>query len=520
MLPFVASCCQPSFLRVNSHPRRENVQTPRYDGRLEIVNRLSAMADTPDPRDIPRDAFDPLICAVHCRRGKDIPYEQIEQQVALALERSGGRITAPVLKPIKKHFEQYMPLPAKSNDPVYLKLEKAPGDPRGVTPDTELELVTHLYRTLKQDFTVSLLMRFANPANFCVISQPIRKAARWMGARTEQKRADLEYVELMRALRGLRDQLGIQRVADLDRGLYSFYYRCLVGDGRRCTNFEALARSRQQQALDKLGEAARSAAGLRRLFQGAQEQLEELDGADQAAFLARLTQAITEFTTNVAEELETRRRQFFQSRSREIGRRVTELAARYPALTHLSKDAARLLAGAHLMWEEHTEGSTASPGLIAVSLGQAFEHELRDVVFSRLQLQRTNGLAYSWLAQNDPVVARHGEAEQSWRAALDSGAKGPKFETLVRLASFCADPALAGSPLVTKLYQSLLRTFPGLADASTPEAYGPASFAADLDKLRELRNRCAHQAAVGNRLGPQAAELVFAPAGMLAGLSR
>lgn len=477
------------------------------------------MADTPDPRDVPREAFDPLICAVHCRRGKDIPYEQIEQQVAVALERSGGRITAPVLKPIKKHFEQYMPLPAKSNDPVYARLEKAPADPRGVTHDTELELVTHLYRTLKQDFTVSLLMRFANPVNFCVISQPIRKAARWMGARIDQKRGDLEYIELMRGLRGLRDQLGIERVADLDRGLYSFYYRCLVGDGRRCTNFEALARSRQQQALEKLGEAARSAAGLRRLFQGAQEQLEELEVEDQAEFLARLTQAITDFSTQVTEELETRRRQFFESRAREIGRRVRVLAEQYPALVSLSPDANRLLAGAHLMWEEHKEGATAGPGLIAVSCGQAFEHELRDVVFQRLSLPRTNGMAYSWLAQHDPALARHGEAEQSWRAALDSGAKGPKFETLVRLTACCADPALAGSPLVKGLADSLIRTFPALHNAGTPEAYGPASFAADLDKLRELRNRCAHQAAAGSRLGPQAAELVFSDSGVLANLS-
>lgn len=28
-----------------------------------------------DPRESPRDAFDPLNCALHCRRGKDIPYD-------------------------------------------------------------------------------------------------------------------------------------------------------------------------------------------------------------------------------------------------------------------------------------------------------------------------------------------------------------------------------------------------------------------------------------------------------------
>ena len=472
-----------------------------------------------DPRESPRDAFDPLICALHCRRGKNIPYEQIEQQVATALERSGGKITAPVLKPIRKHFEQYMPLPAKSNDPVYKRLEKAPADPRNVSPDDELSLIEHLYRTLKQDFTVSLVMRFANPVNFCVISQPIRKAARWMGTRIEQKRADREYVELMRALRTFRDELGIERVADLDRGLYAFYYRCLVGEGRRCTNFEALAKSRRQQALTKLGEAARSAAGLRQLFQGAQEQLDELDGAGQSEFLDRLTQAITEFSTEVTDELETRRRQFFQSRSKEIGRRVKVLVEKYPALASFSADASRLLAGAHLMWEDEQEGAAASPGLIAVSCGQAFEHELRDVVYRRLVLPQTNGAAYSWLAEHDPVVARHGEAEQSWRTALDSGSKGPKFETLVRLTAFCADPALAASQLVQKLIESMLRAFPWLAGATTPESYGPASFAVDLDKLRELRNRCAHQAAVGQKLGPLAAELVFGESGILRRLS-
>ncbi|MBZ0137021.1 MAG: hypothetical protein K8I27_11680 [Planctomycetes bacterium] len=477
------------------------------------------MEQANDPRSIPRDVFDPLICGLHCRRGKDIPYGQIEQQVATALERSGGKLTPPVLKPIKKHFEQYMPLPAKSNDPVYKRLENAPVDPRAVSDEDELELIEHLYRTLKQDFTVSLVMRFANPKNFCVISQPIRKAARWMGTRIEQKRADREYIELMRALRTLRDDLGIERVADLDRGLYSFYYRCLVGEGRRCTNFEALATSRRQRALSKLGEAARSAAGLRQLFQGAQEQLEELDGAGQTEFLDRLTQAVTEFSTEVADELETRRRQFFESRSREIGLRVKVLKDDYPALKSLSSDAGRLLAGAHLMWEDEREGAIASPGLIAVSCGQAFEHELRDVVYQRLALPQTNGVAYSWLAKNDPVVARHGEAEQAWRAALDAGSKGPKFETLIRLSSLAADPALDSSPLVAQYRESLFRAFPGLAEADTPEAYGPVSFGVDMDRLRELRNRCAHQAAVGKKLGPKAADLVFGKSGILASLS-
>lgn len=472
-----------------------------------------------DLREVPRNQFDPLICAGFCRRGKDIPYDQIEQQVATALERSGGKITAPVLKPIRKHFEQYMPLPAKSNDPIYKRLEKAPADPRTLGSEDELALIEHLYRTLKQDFTVSLVMRFANPVNFCVISQPIRKAARWMGTRIEAKRADREYVELMRALRAFRNELGIERVADLDRGLYSFYYRCLVGEGRRCTNFEALAKTRRQQALTKLGEAARSAAGLRQLFQGAQEQLEELDGAGQAEFLDRLTHAITEFSTEVTEELETRRRQFFQSRSREIGRRMKVLIEQYPALATFSSEACRLLAGAHLMWEDDKEGAAASPGLIAVSCGQAFEHELRDVVYPRLVLPATNGMAYSWLAENDPIVARHGEAEQSWRAALDSGTKGPKFETLVRLTSFCTDPALKVSPLVSKFRDSLFRTFPMLANANTPEAYGPVSFAADLDRLREYRNRCAHQASVGSTLGARAADAVFGHQGILMRLS-
>ena len=478
------------------------------------------MEQESDPRSIPREAFDPLICARHCRRGKDIPYEQIEQQVAAALERSGGKITAPVLKPIKKYFEQYMPLPAKANDPVYKRLEKAPADPRAVGPEDELALIEHLYGTLKQDFTVSLLMRFANPVNFCVISQPIRKAARWMGTRIEQKRADREYIELMRALRAFRDELGIERVADLDRGLYAFYYRCMVGEGRRCTNFEALAKTRRQKALTKLGEAARSAAGLRQLFQGAQEQLEELDGAGQTEFLDRLTQAITEFSSEVTDELETRRRQFFQSRSREIGRRVKVLAEKYPAVTSFSAEACRLLAGAHLMWEDVKENAAASPGLIAVSCGQAFEHELRDVIYQRLDLKQTTGMAYSWLTEHDPTVAQHNEAEQHWRVALDSGTKGPKFETLIRLVSFCADPVLKNSPLVAQFADSMFRAFPRLSGANTPEAYGPLSFSVDLDKLRELRNRCAHQAAVGKQLGPRAAELVFGEPGILHGLGR
>ena len=473
-----------------------------------------------DLREVSRDRFDPLICASHCGRGKNIPYDQIEQQVANALDRSGGKITPPVLKPIRKHFEQYMPLPAKSNDPVYARLEKAPADPRNVGADDELELVEHLYRTLKQDFTVSLVMRFANPKNFCVISQPIRKAARWMGTRIEQKRADREYIELMRALRTLRDDLGIERVADLDRGLYSFYYRCLVGEGRRCTNFEALATSRRQKALRKLGEAARSAADLRQLFQGAQEQLEELDSSGQSEFLERLTQAVTEFSTEVADELETRRRQFFESRSREIGLRVKVLNDDYPALKSLSSDASRLLAGAHLMWEDEREGAIASPGLIAVSCGQAFEHELRDIVYQRLALPQTNGMAYSWLAKNEPGIAKHGEAEQAWRAALDAGSKGPKFDTLIRLSSIAADPALNSSPLVAQFRESLFRAFPGLAGANTPEAYGPVSFAVDMDRLREMRNRCAHQASVGKKLGPKSADLVFGSSGILMSLGQ
>lgn len=52
-----------------------------------------------NPRESPRDEFDPLVCAVACRRGREIPHEKVEELLAAALERSGGKITPAVLSP-------------------------------------------------------------------------------------------------------------------------------------------------------------------------------------------------------------------------------------------------------------------------------------------------------------------------------------------------------------------------------------------------------------------------------------
>lgn len=480
------------------------------------------MESAVDPRELPREAFDPLICALACRRGREIPHARIEQQVALALQRSGGRLTALALKPIRSHFEQYMPLPTRPNDPVFKRLEAAPADPRNVSTADELGLVEHLYRTIKQDFAVSLIMRFANPRDFCVISQPIRKAARWMGIRVDEKRGDHEYVELMRALRRLRDTLGLDRVADLDQGLYALYYRCLVGEGRKCTNFEALARTKRKSALSRLGDAARQAVNLRGLFDEARERLEELEGPDRDEFLRRLLDAVTEFGSEVIDELENQKMQYFQRRARDIQRKRERLVAQFPALARLSRDAVELLAGAALLWEDQQQHANPLPGLIAVSCGQAFEHELREVVFRRLALPAAAAAnAYTWLAENDAPLANHGEAADTWRAAVGAARQGPKFEVLVRMVATCADPTLGGSRLVARLREALLASFPGLAGAATPEDYGPALFAADLDRLREMRNRSVHKASDGRRLAEQAAQLVFAPeTGVLAALSR
>ncbi|MBX3475166.1 MAG: hypothetical protein KF754_12340 [Planctomycetes bacterium] len=475
-----------------------------------------------DPRELPRDAFDPLICAQECRRGREIPHSRIEQQVALALARSGGKLTPLALKPIRSHFDQYMPLPTKASDPVFKRLEAAPADPRNVTPELELALVEHLYRTIKQDFAVSLIMRFANPRDFCVISQPIRKAARWMGIRIDEKRGDHEYVELMRALRKLRDSLGLDRVADLDQGLYALYYRCLVGEGRKCTNFEALARTKRKSALSRLGDAARQAVNLRTLFDDARDRLEELEGPDRDEFLQRLLDAVTEFGSEVIDELENQRSQYFQRRARDIQRKRERLVAQFPALARISRDAVELLAGAALLWDDQQQDANPLPGLIAVSCGQAFEHELREVVFRRLALPAAaTANAYSWLAENDPLLANHGEAADTWRAAVSTARQGPKFEVLVRMVATCADPTLGASRLVGRLGEALVASFPGLAGAAAPEDYGPALFAADLDRLREMRNRCVHRAGDGRKLAEQASQLVFAPdTGILASLGR
>lgn len=473
-----------------------------------------------DPREQPRTTFDPLICATYCRRGRDIPFEKIEASVAKALDRSKGRLAAPVLKPIRKHFDQYMLLPAKSNDPFYRKLEKIP-DPRSVAAVDETDLVEQLYGTIKQDFSVSLILRFCNPRDFGMISQPIRKAARWLGIRVEEKRADLEYVALTRAFRKLRDELGIERVADLDQGLYSLYFQCLVGEGRRCTNFDALRTDRRNRALRTLANAAGKAAELRRLFDEAQEQMESLDDAGRDDFLNHLLQAVTEFGAEFTEQLETDKRRFFESRAKDIGRSAKQLVESYPAVTHLSDESRQLLAGAQLMWRDLKQGAGPLPGMIAVACGQAFEHELRDRVFASLGVcPAPDGAGWSWLKENEPLLARHSEADRVWRVVLDQWKRGPKFELLIGLVRLVADPALKDSPLMQQFSTALFASFPSLKLAETPVAYGPARFAADIDSLRELRNKCVHQADAGKRLGPKAAELVFAtPEGILARLS-
>lgn len=472
-----------------------------------------------DPREVPRQAFDPLVCASYCRKGRDIPYEKVEESVALALKRSGGKLTQAVLKPIRKHFDQYMLLPAKSSDPYYRSLEKVP-DLRELDPEQEMAAVEQLYRTVKQDFTVSLVLRFCNPREFGMISQPIRKAARWMGIRVEEKRADQEYVALTRELRKLRDKLGIERVADLDQGLYSLYFRCLVGEGRRCTNFEALHNQRRDKALASLAQAAGRAAELRRLFDEATEQMESLDDPGRSDLLNRLMQAITEIGNEVAEQLETGKRRYFEARSAEIRAAERELKSEFAGLASICADARRLLSGAYLMWKESAEDAVALPGMIAVACGQAFEHELRDVVLSRLgKSPAADGKAWSWLTEHEPVVAQNGDAERVWRAVLSEWGRGPRFDLLINLVRLAADPLLRASPLTQKFRSSLLQSFPALDNAETPEAYGPANFAADLDRLREFRNRCAHDAAAGFQNGPRAGELVFnAPTGILSRL--
>lgn len=463
-----------------------------------------------DLRDVPRNVFDPLVCAFACRRGEDIPHGKIEELVSLALERSGGKITPAVLKPIRKYFDQYMPLPTKTSDQVFKRLEASPNDPRSVSQENELALVGHLYRTIKQDFTVSLIMRFANPREFCIISQPIRKAARWMGIRIDEKRGDREYVALMRAMRKLRDTLRIERVADLDQGLYALYYQCLVGEGHRCTNYEALVHTKHESALKQLGETAKQAGSLRSLFDDARDRLEELDTSGQHAFLQRLMEAVADFGSEVIDALEAQKAQYFSKRARDIGRMRARISGQFTALTHMSVEAVELLAGAALLWEDQAQGANPIPGLIAVSCGQAFEHELRDVVFQRLGPAPTaTGNAYTWLRENEPLLANHGEAGDIWRNAIANWVKRPKFETLIRMVATCADPKLSTSSLVNHFREALFKSFPALAGAVTPDVYGPTMLAADLDRLRELRNRCIHQANTGHKLAEQAASLVL-----------
>lgn len=133
-------------------------------------------------------------------------------------------------------------------------------------------------------------------------------------------------------------------------------------------------------------------------------------------------------------------------------------------------------------------------------------------MFRRLALPAAaTANAYSWLAENDPLLANHGEAADTWRAAVSTARQGPKFEVLVRMVATCADPTLGASRLVGRLGEALVASFPGPAGAAAPEDYGPALFAADLDRLREMRNRCVHRAGDGRKLAEQASQLVFAP---------
>ena len=102
------------------------------------------------------------------------------------------------------------------------------------SPKNEDHVISVLYGIFKNIEVVSIVLRFIDPANFGIISPPVRCA---LGLKAKENYVD-EYLDYLSVLRMYAREYEFRRVADADIALWTLVEKCLKAESVACDNFK------------------------------------------------------------------------------------------------------------------------------------------------------------------------------------------------------------------------------------------------------------------------------------------
>lgn len=171
------------------------------------------------------------------------PLDRVEQHVRAALDRSAGKLTYEVLQTILNR-DVWKPDMFGFWPPIEdLKAEFGAGWELRRLPKQEAKVIPKLLTVFRQIEPVSVVLRFARPRDYGIVSAPVEKI---LGI-GPGRRQDDRYRQYVCSLRELRDRRGFKTAAEVDMALWTLQVGVLdSGLLKRHADYDGQARAIEQ----------------------------------------------------------------------------------------------------------------------------------------------------------------------------------------------------------------------------------------------------------------------------------
>lgn len=167
-------------------------------------------------------------------RFKRIPsYAELEKALAPINRTEKALVYSDMRRLTSKHlwvFEDFWTMPPKKLLKTNLKRTKGLFKE---LPHQEERVIKILYDIFKNIEVVSVVLRFIDPADYGIMSPPVKYAIR---QRPGKNHVD-EYLEFLSVLRQYRDIYNFTRIAGVDIALWTLCEKCIFSGSSQCDNY-------------------------------------------------------------------------------------------------------------------------------------------------------------------------------------------------------------------------------------------------------------------------------------------